>query len=685
MFTKTKLRWSLLIFVLLLLMPGLVLAQGSPPLVEESGVAPLPETREASLPSATTSTDAYAVSVAWDSGWVNLAPGQALQLQHDLGGDIDDYVVDMQYRNRSNGVNQRYYGGTDFGTQAAPGASVNDRVGAYWRSLTTSTITVYRRPEDLYADAVRIRIWGDAHPDYDSGWLSLTPGAAATTLNHNLGGNADDYVVDMQYRNVSSGVNQRFYGGADFGATSFSGARNDDRVGLYWRSLTNASITLFRRAEDNYAANVRIRIWQRPSPTYDSGWVNINPDTAVTLLHRIGGNADDYVVDMQYRSGSSGVNQRYYGGTDFGSHPPSGMNENDRVGAYWRSLNKNSITVYRRPEDIYAPEVRIRIWHFWQPTAPNYDSGWVALGAGGPVRTLTHNLGGDSDHYLVDTQYLGSSGNGVNLRYYGGADFGTHPAPGHAADDRVAAYWRSLTNTSITLFRRAEDNYAARIRIRIWKMPKPDYDSGWVAISQNQAKTLTHNLGNDTGGSLIDLEYRSGGSGINQRYFGGADFGSHPPGGMNENDRVGAYWRSLSTSTITVYRRPEDVYAPEVRVRIWRMARPSYNGIWRSVGQGTALTLTHNLYGDPANYFMTTWQLDSGSNGINLRHFGGADFGSNPPGGYAANDRVGAYWRSLTNTSLTLYRRPEDGFADFVRVRIWDTNQNVYLPAVMRE
>lgn len=662
-------------FLLVLLLPGWVLAQ-------EENPARYPAGGETVMAT----TAAFSGGPVYDSGWMRLAPGHSHTLTHNVGGNTDDYVVIMDYRaDNVNGINQRYFGGADFGAHPAPGASENDRVGAYWRSLTTSSITVYRRPEDIYADAVRIRIWEDSSPDYDSGWLSLTPGATATTLIHNLGGDPDDYVVDMQYRSVLSGVNQRYFGGADFGATAFNGTRNNDRVGLYWRSLTATSITLFRRAEDDYATNVHIRIWRRPTPTYDSGWVNINPDAAVTLLHRIGGNADDYVVDMQYRSGGSGVNQRYYGGADFGSHPPGGMSENDRVGAYWRSLNPTSITVYRRPEDIYASQVRIRIWHFWQPTAPDYDSGWVALGAGASARTLTHHLGGDTDRYLVDTQYLGSSVNGVNLRYYGGADFGSHPAPGHSANDRVAAYWRSLTSSTITLFRRAEDDYAPRTRIRIWKMPKPDYDSGWTAINQNQAKTFTHNLGGATGDYLLDLQYRNGSSGVNQRYFGGADFGTHPPAGMNADDRVGAYWRSLSISTVTVYRRPEDVYAAEVRVRIWRLARPSYASGWRSIIQNNTRTLPHNLYGDLSNYFMVMWQYDLGSNGINQRHFGGADFGSHPPSGYSENDRVGAYWRSLTNTAVTLYRRPEDGFADYVLVRIWDYNQPIYLPAVFRE
>ena len=689
MHRPTLRKWLLSIVFALSLLPGLIQAQASLPPDEEPGRL---STESFAMPVAAQSVDAslalaaaFSGGPAYDSGWVPLAQDASQTLTHNLGGNINHYVVHMDYRARdSNGINQRYYGGADFGTKPAPGASAEDRVGAYWRSLTTSTITVYRRPEDIYADFVRIRIWVDPSPDYDSGWLSLTPGASATTLTHGLGGNPDDYVVDMQYRSGSSGVNQRYFGGVDFGSKAFNGTRNNERVGLYWRSLTNSSITLFRRAEDDYAANVRIRIWKRPAPTFDSGWVSLSQDQAKTLVHNIGGDPDNYVVDMQFRSGSNGVNQRHYGGADFGNLPPSGMSENDRVGAYWRTLTDSTITVYRRPEDVYAPEVRIRIWHYWQPQAPDYDSDWVSMNAGASATTLTHGLGGDADTYLVDMTYRANNSNGVNLRYYGGADFGTKPAPGHNADDRVGAYWRSLTNSSISIFRRAEDDYAPDVRVRIWKMPKPDFDSGWVVYNQNQSKTFTHDLGGDIADYLVDMQYRGGSSGVNQRYYGGADFGVNPAPGTSADDREGAYWRSLSPTSITVYRRPDDIYASEVRIRIWRMAKPSYDSGWVSLSQDQAKTLVHNIGGDPNNYLLTMWQHDAGFNGANQRHFGGADFGTNPPSGYAENDRVGAYWRTLDGSSVTAYRRPEDGFASFVRIRIWDYNQRIYLPAVLK-
>ena len=116
---------------------------------------------------------------------------------------------------------------------------------------------------------------------------------------------------------------------------------------------------------------------------------------------------------------------------------------------------------------------------------PNYDSGWVTL-AQNQSKTLVHNLGGSQTNYVVDMQYRNNVDDGINLRYYGGADFGTAPAPGHVANNRVGAYWRSLTTESITVYRRPEDSYAEQVRIRIWIDIWFDYDSGWRTIGLNE-------------------------------------------------------------------------------------------------------------------------------------------------------------------------------------------------------
>jgi hypothetical protein len=171
-------------------------------------------------------------------------------------------------------------------------------------------------------------------------------------------------------------------------------------------------------------------------------------------------------------------------------------------------------------------------------------------------------------------------------------------------------------------------------------------------------------------------------NGVNQRHYGGADWGAK---NTTNNARMGAYWRSLTNSSITVYRRPEDTYAPQIRVRLWRMASPDYASGWAALTQDVAKALSHNLGGSTENYLINMLFWDTSvDNLVNQRHYGGADLGINPPAGYNADDRVGAYWRTLTSSSITVYRRPEDGFADFAYIRIWVTPHRVYLPVVMR-
>ena len=657
-----KILWNTILTLILLLslLGGVTLAQEpEPPPHDPDGVLAAGQNAA--------SAAAFSGGPDYDSGWISIGQDEVKTLTHNLGGSTDNYVVDMQYQNSGSGINQRYYGGAGFGANLS--GKEDNRVGAYWRSLTTSSIAVYRRMEDTYAEQIRIRIWVDSSPDYDSDWVSLTAGAAATTLTHSLGGSADDYVVDMQYK-YGSTVNQRYYGGADFGA-NVSG-KEDNRVGAYWRSLTTSSIAVYRRAEDTYAEQVRIRIWVRPTPTYDSGWVSINQDQAQTFTHNIGGNADDYVVDMQYQNSGSGINQRYYGGADFGANV-SGK-EDDRVGAYWRSLTTSSITVFRRAEDTYAEQVRIRIWHSWRPPVPGYDSGWTAIGQAQALQ-FSHNLGGDPDDYLVNLSFQDDNTfNGINHRSFGGHDYGANASA--KEDNRYGVYWRQLTGTAIYVYRRAEDTYAEQVRIRIWVMPAPAYDSNWTATSPGSVSIFTHNLGGDPDDYLIDLSFQDGDSfnGINQRSYGGQDYGAQAGG--KEDDSYGVYWYSLNGTSLRVYRRIEDTYADQVRVRIWFMAAPDYDSTWTAINTDQALQFLHNQGGNENSYLVDLSFKDA-SYEINQIGYGGMDL--------VNDNRWGAYWRHLTGTDIYVYRRAEDAYADEVRVRIWDTMPyRLYLPLVVR-
>lgn len=98
-------------------------------------------------------------------------------------------------------------------------------------------------------------------PAYDSGWITTPMGSPSQfytkTLAHNLGGNADDYVVDLQ-RKVS-GIAGPNLSNQDFGSA-------------YWYSfLTPSSVKVSAPySAVDLVTSVRIRIWVYDCPTDSS-------------------------------------------------------------------------------------------------------------------------------------------------------------------------------------------------------------------------------------------------------------------------------------------------------------------------------------------------------------------------------------------------------------------------------
>jgi hypothetical protein len=86
-----------------------------------------------------------------------------------------------------------------------------------------------------------------------------------------------------------------------------------------------------------------------PRPAYDSGWVAIGQGEIKTLTHNVGGNVDNYVVDMQFRADAVvhniGLGGRY-----------------QDYGASWECLSSNQIWILRAHDDLDVFEIRIRIW-----------------------------------------------------------------------------------------------------------------------------------------------------------------------------------------------------------------------------------------------------------------------------------------------------------------------------------
>jgi len=87
---------------------------------------------------------------AYDSGWITLAQGADTVLTHNIGGDVDNYFVDLWFKGAAGRHNYAYGGEID------PAWGYR---GAYWRELTNTQVEVYRNPDDGSITQVRVRIW----------------------------------------------------------------------------------------------------------------------------------------------------------------------------------------------------------------------------------------------------------------------------------------------------------------------------------------------------------------------------------------------------------------------------------------------------------------------------------------------------------------------------------------------
>jgi len=94
-------------------------------------------------------------------------------------------------------------------------------------------------------------------PAYDSGWVNIATGAYVT-LTHNVGGSANNYVVDLTFNDTAygNGIHIQSHG-LDQGEYYDPGV-----YGVYWRNLTNSTITLERGNADHISGQSRVRIWR---------------------------------------------------------------------------------------------------------------------------------------------------------------------------------------------------------------------------------------------------------------------------------------------------------------------------------------------------------------------------------------------------------------------------------------
>jgi len=280
---------------------------------------------------------------SWSSGWVDVATNTATTFTHNLGGDPDDYAVELWFRDTAtggSGINSRGAGGLEAG---------GNFWGAHWQNLTDTTVQVVRRQDDTFADQVRVRVWIPDPPAWDSDWVSVATDELKS-LTHDLGGNVDDYVVGLWFKDTTSGgigVNTRCYGGLEVGG---------QLRGAAWQNLTDTTIDVLRYRDDDWADQVRVRIFVPDLPDWDSGWATVATGTATTFTHSLGGNPNLYLVRAWQKDtsqGGIGINHRFAGGYEAGG---------EFFGANWENLTDTAVNFFRFPDDWAADQVRVRIW-----------------------------------------------------------------------------------------------------------------------------------------------------------------------------------------------------------------------------------------------------------------------------------------------------------------------------------
>jgi hypothetical protein len=304
-------------------------------------------------PPVTSDTQFHAVHVTdgWGSPWVPINQGETITFTHDLGGDQDDYAVELWFLDTDDGlgINHRAYGGLEFN---------GNWYGAHWQNLTANTIQVYRQPNDNAADLIRIRVWvPPTAPDYDSGWLNMQQGQTIT-FSHNLGITSTDLTVGLWFSGTARGIHHYGFGGLAVDGPQYL-------LGAHWHNLTDSSVQVTRHDNDTDVEQVRVIVVHGDLPDYDSlvalgGWQSIAQGTVFTFTHNLNWNPSMMLVGVEcYDPIVGGINLWLAGGNAKGWGVPPNRGAK---GANLQNLTANTVEVYRWPQDDVCPEARVRIW-----------------------------------------------------------------------------------------------------------------------------------------------------------------------------------------------------------------------------------------------------------------------------------------------------------------------------------
>ncbi len=186
-----------------------------------------------------------------------------------------------------------------------------------------------------------------------------------------------------------------------------------------------------------------------------------------------------------------------------------------------------------------------------------------------------------------------------------------------------------------------------------------------MPINQDQALTLNHNLGVPPEQLAVQLWFRDtdpAGIGIHRAYYGGIEISN------TVSTWQGAYWRNLTPNTVTVHRMADDQKADQINVKVFVVSPPDYDSGWQTVAPGSSHTFNHNLGITDTELTVSMW-FSHTTLGIHHFTYGGLTDGE---------EEHGAYWLRLTDTSVKVYRRPDDVYVEQVRVVVVHADPPAY-------
>jgi len=150
-------------------------------------------------------------------------------------------------------------------------------------------------------------------------------------------------------------------------SSDISLARGGGNVGI---GVENASEKLHVKGDVKIEGDLEVTgssATKFPQPDYVSAWTNSPDGASLEFTHNLGGNPDNYVVDLQFKDSGNNIHNIGYGlfwKTWNIKTVPTLSYDVDQHGAAWTHLTNNKIYVSIGVSDSYVYHVRVRIWNY---------------------------------------------------------------------------------------------------------------------------------------------------------------------------------------------------------------------------------------------------------------------------------------------------------------------------------